>query len=115
MALILHITDRPTWQAAQIAGTYRHASLDAEGFIHCSMPQQLVWVANTFFKGQSILVLLCIESERLQSELRYDAVGDQYFPHVYSAINLDAVSQVLDFEPNAKGEFALPLGLEASR
>lgn len=114
MPLILHITDRSTWQAAQTAGAYRHASLDSEGFIHCSLSQQLVWVANTFFKGQRDLVLLCIDSERLQSELRYDAVGNQHFPHVYGEINLDAVEQVLDFEPNANGEFALPLGMEAS-
>jgi uncharacterized protein (DUF952 family) len=115
MALILHITDRSSWQAAQTAGTYRHASLDSEGFIHCSMPSQLVWVANTFFQGQPDLLLLCIKSERLQSELRYDPVGDQQFPHVYGEINLDAVEQVLNFEPNAEGEFALPLGLEASQ
>lgn len=112
MPLILHITDRPTWQAAQTAGAYRHASLDLEGFIHCSMPEQLVWVANVLFKRQQGLILLCIESERLQSELRYDEVGDQHFPHVYGAINLDAIGQVLDFAPNSDGEFELPLGLK---
>lgn len=115
MPLILHITDRPSWQAAQTAGSYRHASLDSEGFIHCSMPSQLVWVANTLFKGQRDLILLCIDSERLQSELRYDPVGDYHFPHVYGEINLDAVGQILDFEPSANGEFELPLGLEASQ
>lgn len=115
MALILHITDRSSWQAAQTVGTYRHTSLDSEGFIHCSMPSQLIWVANTFFREQRGLVLLCIESERLKSELRYDPVGDQHFPHVYGEINLDAVEQVLDFEQNTEGEFVLPLGLEASR
>lgn len=94
---------------------YRHASLNTEGFIHCSTPSQLIGVANTFFKGQQGLVLLCIESERLQAELRYEEVDSQQFPHVYGEINLDAVRQVLDFEPNAVGEFELPLGWEASR
>ncbi|NJO77930.1 MAG: DUF952 domain-containing protein [Cyanobacteria bacterium RM1_2_2] len=108
MALILHITDRSSWQAAQTAGVYRHASLETEGFIHCSTPAQLIGVANTFFRGQRGLVLLCIESERLQSELRYDAVGNQHFPHVYGEINLDAVEQVRDFDPNATGEFEPP-------
>jgi uncharacterized protein (DUF952 family) len=115
MPLILHIADRPTWQIAQTTGAYRHASLDAEGFIHCSKPEQLVGVANTFFRGQQGLILLCIDSERLQAELRYDEVGDQqYFPHIYGEINLDAVQQVLDFNPNPDGEFELPLGLDVS-
>lgn len=114
MPLILHITDRPTWQAAQSTGVYRHASLDTEGFIHCSMPQQLVRVANTLFPGQRGLLLLCIESDRLRSALRYDEVDGQHFPHVYGEINLDAVQQVLDFEPNSSGEFELPIELSQS-
>lgn len=114
MPLILHITDRSTWQAAQSTGVYRHASLDTEGFIHCSMPQQLVWVANTLFLGQRGLILICIESDRLQSELRYDTVGEQHFPHIYGEINLDAIRQILEFEPNANGEFELPIELSQS-
>lgn len=109
MALILHIADRPQWEVAQSAGIYQHPSLNTEGFIHCSTPQQVTWVANSFFQGQQGLVLLCVESDRLQSELRYDPVeGLGEFPHVYGAINLDAVVQVLQFEPDADGKFELP-------
>lgn len=115
MALILHIADRPHWEVAQNVGIYRHASLDTEGFIHCSTPPQIVWVANTFMRGQHGLVLLCIDSERLQAELRYDEVaGVGKFPHLYGGINLDAVTQVLEFEPNAEGEFELPQALESN-
>lgn len=109
MALILHIADRTAWEAAQQPGTYRHASLETEGFIHCSTPAQIVWVANSFMTGQTGLVLLGIESDRLSSELRYDWVeGVGQFPHVYGPINLDAVVQVMPFEPNLDGKFTLP-------
>lgn len=109
MALILHIADRQQWQAAQTTGVYSHPSLATEGFIHCSTPQQVVWVANQFFRGQHGLLLLGIDSEKLQPELRYDPIEDgQRFPHVYGDINVDAVVQVLDFEPNVDGEFELP-------
>ncbi len=33
------------------------------------------------------------------------------FPHIYGPINLDAVIQVLDFEPDENGDFTLPTSL----
>lgn len=108
MALILHITPRSHWQNAQQNGVYRAESLETEGFIHCSTPAQVVATANAFFHGQTGLVLLCIESDRVQSELRYEAVQGDRYPHLYGALNLDAVTGAIDFEPNADGNFTLP-------
>jgi uncharacterized protein (DUF952 family) len=111
MSLILHITSRQQWDAAQAKGIYHCDSLETEGFIHCSTPSQVVPVANAFFKGQPDLVLLCIESDRLHSKLQYDPVGDDQFPHLYGMLNLDAVIQVLDFPPNNDGKFEQPKAL----
>ena len=112
MALILHITTRSHWQNAQQDGVYRAESLKTEGFIHCSTPAQVVTTANRFFRGQTGLVLLCIESDRVQAEIRYEAVHGDQFPHLYGALNLDAVMQAIDFEPNADGNFTLPPALQ---
>ncbi|MBW4473777.1 MAG: DUF952 domain-containing protein [Stenomitos rutilans HA7619-LM2] len=112
MALILHITSRSHWQKAQQYGVYLAGSLEIEGFIHCSTPAQVVATANRFFRGQAGLVLLCIESDRVQSEIRYEAVNGELFPHLYGALNLDAVTQAIDFEPNADGNFTLPSVLQ---
>lgn len=107
MHLILHITQRQQWEAAQVHGSYRCESLDTEGFIHCSTPSQVVRVANLFYAEQHGLVLLWIDGDRLQPELRYDAIDTgEAFPHVYGEINLDAVTQVTDFEPEADGTFS---------
>lgn len=109
MNLIFHITSRSYWQQAQQAGAYWTDSLNTEGFIHCSTAAQVVWVANSFYRGQEDLVLLCIDPERVQAELRYDLIETgAHFPHLYGALNLDAVVQVVAFEPNADGSFALP-------
>ncbi|MBW4579856.1 MAG: DUF952 domain-containing protein [Tildeniella nuda ZEHNDER 1965/U140] len=110
--LILHITPRSHWQKAQQTGIYRADSLETEGFMHCSTPTQVVATANAFFRGQAGLVLLCIESDRVQSEIRYEAAHGEQFPHVYGALNLDAVTQTIDFEPNADGSFTLPPALQ---
>ncbi len=93
-------------------GSYRSDSLDREGFIHCSLPRQLVTVANRFYAGQAGLVLLCMEGDRLTAEVRYEAVDGDEFPHLYGSLNLEAVTQVLDFEPNAEGLFDLPPELQ---
>lgn len=112
MRFILHITERSRWQHAQQIGEYCADSLDTEGFIHCSTSEQIIWVANQFYRGQTHLVLLKIDPKKLSSELRYDLIetGDR-FPHVYGSINIDAVVQVIDFEPKTNGDFELPANL----
>lgn len=110
--LLVHIIEAETWAAAQAAGSYAAASLEAEGFIHLSQPQQVVWVANQFYRGQSGLLLLCIDPAQLSAELRYDEVpGHGTFPHLYGPLNLEAVTGFLPFELGADGDFILPQAL----
>ena len=111
MTLILHITLRSHWQTAQQEGAYRADSLGTEGFIHCSTPAQVVSTANAYYHGQSGLVLLCIETDLVESEIRYEAAHGEYFPHLYGSLNLDAVTEVIDFKPDADGNFTLPIEL----
>ena len=113
MALILHITSRSHWQQAQQDSVYGAESLGTEGFIHCSTPAQVVATANSFFPGQTGLVLLCVESDRVHSEVRYEDAHGELFPHIYGLLNLDVVTQAIDFEPNADGNFTLPPALQS--
>jgi uncharacterized protein (DUF952 family) len=108
---ILHITMRAAWAAAQQVGEYRVASLDTEGFIHCSTLQQVVRTADRFFRGQQDLELLVIDPAKLQAPLRYEAADDELFPHVYGPLDLDAVIDVLPFPPSENGIFVLPASL----
>ena len=105
-------TTRDAWNAAQQAGEYRHPSLDRQGFIHFSepTPEQLLSVANALFLGQTGLVLLVVDSARLRVPLIYEEYepGSPHFPHLYGPLQLDAVTEVLDFVPDATGRFSLP-------
>jgi uncharacterized protein (DUF952 family) len=107
--MIFHITTCLAWQQAQENGEYRAASLGTEGFIHCSEIDQVAWVANQFYQNVPNLVLLQINPNKLTAELRYDEIetGDR-FPHVYGALNLDAVENVIDFSPSPDGLFQRP-------
>jgi uncharacterized protein (DUF952 family) len=108
--LILHITTAGHWNAARAAGEYRTPSLDAEGFIHCSLPTQVTHVADWFYRDVPDLVLLCIDPGRLTSELRWEPSSDEFpgdFPHVYGPIALDAVTEAVPWKRGDDG-FALP-------
>ena len=111
---IFHVTSRTGWAAAQKPGAYTADTLAGEGFIHCSKANQTLRVANNHYHGQHGLVLLVIDPTRLKPEVRWEPgadKADELFPHVYGPINLDAVVNVLDFEPGADGKFQLPATL----
>lgn len=83
-----------------------------EGFIHCSTSDQVVQVANARFRGQSGLVLLFIDTDKVAAEIIYENLegGQQLFPHIYGELNADAVTQVAEFIPGQDGFFILPSG-----
>jgi uncharacterized protein (DUF952 family) len=110
MSTILHITTRADWERALSAGAYTAPSLAAEGFIHCSEPRQIARVANANFRGRRDLILLEIDPARVGHEIRHENTegGSELFPHIYGPLNLDAVTRVLPFEPDADGSFTYP-------
>jgi uncharacterized protein (DUF952 family) len=112
MAIIFHITTREAWERAKPEGSYRPEGFATEGFIHCSAREQVVRVADERFRGQRGLVLLCIDEERVAAEIVYENLegGRELFPHIYGALNVRAVVDVLEFEPGADGRFAFPQG-----
>jgi uncharacterized protein (DUF952 family) len=116
MNVILHIAEPQAWQQAQTTGSYRAASLETEGFIHCSTPKQLIKVADRFYRDRQGLVLLYIDSQKLLSEIRYDTVPEEneQFPHIYGEINLDAVFRFSAFASGEDGYFKLPSDLQKS-
>lgn len=108
--IILHIARREEWETAVTLGQYTADSLETEGFIHCSTVAQVLMPANALFRGQTDLLLLCIDPARLTAPLVYEdcyETGVQ-FPHIYGALNVTAVQRVLEFPPQADGSFTLP-------
>ena len=106
---ILHITSRNDWDKALGAGRYSPKSMDTVGYIHCSKPSQIIAVANHSFKGQKGLVLLVINPKEVKAEVKYEGPEPtDLFPHIYGALNLNAVKSVLDFPPCEDGTFELP-------
>jgi uncharacterized protein (DUF952 family) len=111
MDTILHITQRQQWEEAKRDRVYRGDTLASEGFIHCSTPKQAIVVANRLFCGQQGLIILCIDTDRVQTEIRYEGIEGELFPHIYGPLNVDAVFQAVKLEPGTDGKFELPAEL----
>ena len=101
----VHITTRSAWRAAQTEGRYQTDSLESEGFIHCSHPEQVIGVANAFYQQAPELVLLWIDPRRVIPDIRWEAADGDEFPHIYGPLNLDAVTDVRDFSPDSDGVY----------
>jgi len=117
--MICHITTQGAWNSAQDNGVFRSPEFDDIGFIHCSTPEQVLFVANSLFAGRTGLVMLLVDPAKLTSPVRWEpahnATGrllpvtrEGFFPHVYGPINLDAVIRTVDLVPNEQGNFILP-------
>ena len=104
-AMIFHITDTETWATSQQRGEHtgstRGIDLAEEGYIHCSTAEQWPGVIDRYYAGVPDLILLHIDEQRLASPLVYEQPpgAAQVFPHVYGAINLDAVLAAERLEP----------------
>ena len=109
MAIIFHIARSEAW-ACRAGRSYRPERFPVDGFVHCSTEDQVVRVADIRFRGQKGLVLLCIDTDKVTAEIRYENLegGRELFPHIYGEINTDEVVQVAEFEPGAEGYFTLP-------
>jgi uncharacterized protein (DUF952 family) len=105
--MIYHITTERGWQVAREMGEYRAESLKAEGFIHCSTPEQIPKIASAFYRDVPNLVVLGIDPDQLNAPLAWEAPTHpataeppireepETFPHVYGAINLDSVVSIV--------------------
>lgn len=94
MSEVFHLVLPAAWQANPDE-PYRAASLQTEGFIHCSYGPQVAASANRFYASASELLVLSIDPDRLSSPLKAEPAGSgETFPHVYGPINRDAVTSV---------------------
>ncbi len=108
--MILHITTKDEWKTAVSHPPYTAPSLQTENFIHCSTPEQLLIPANAMFRGQTNLILLCLDTSKITADIIYEDCYESgiEFPHIYGPINIDAVIKTVDFPPNEDGTFSLP-------
>ncbi|MDQ0255162.1 uncharacterized protein (DUF952 family) [Evansella vedderi] len=105
--MIYHLLRKGEWEKAIKEDMYWPASLDKDGFIHCSTKQQIIKNGNNWFQEESEIILLEICSNDLESLVVNEDLNEtgQMFPHIYGHLNLDAVKNVRELKKNDNGEF----------
>ena len=96
---IFHIATAADWESAVASGSYttstRGRSLAEEGFIHASRDEQFPAVFGRYYAdADEPLVLLTIETDLLEAEVRVESVGEDTYPHVYGPVTPGAVVDV---------------------
>ena len=93
--MIFHVAVGEEWEKQKHADSYAPDAYESGGFIHCCGPEQLEGVLQRYFSGQTGLLLLHIDTARLNASLRYErSTGNEYFPHVFGRINKNAIVKI---------------------
>ncbi|KIQ20706.1 glutathione S-transferase [Rhodococcus sp. Leaf7] len=108
--ILVHMCTEAEWQESVTAGVVAPPSLQEQGFVHLSTPQQVHLPANRLFSGRRDIVLLAVEPARLNARLEWEpgVPGDpesMLFPHAYGPIPLTAVVDVQPYLPGDDGTF----------
>jgi uncharacterized protein (DUF952 family) len=91
---IYHIVLPEVW-AAFDSDLYAAASLEIEGFIHCSFAEQLESVIARYYAAQERIVILEIDPELLISRMvKEPSTNNEIYPHIYGPINRNAILSV---------------------
>jgi uncharacterized protein (DUF952 family) len=93
---IYHVATLADWRRAEQTGTYTTSTygrtLEEEGFIHAARHDQVPQVRDQFYaEVTEPLLVLEVETDRLEAEVRDEQVGDEVYPHVYGPIPTSAV------------------------
>jgi uncharacterized protein (DUF952 family) len=74
-------------------------SLVNHGFIHCSLPEQVIHVANSIAPNRTDLLLVEIDEDRVTPKIVYENLegGNSLFPHIYGPLNEDAIISIHPF------------------
>jgi uncharacterized protein (DUF952 family) len=92
---IYHIATSAVWEKYKNEEFYEASSLESEGFVHCSFDAQLDAVLDRYYRDEKTVFVLEIETEKLTAKLINEpSTGGEIYPHVYGAINREAIVNV---------------------
>ena len=105
MVLIFHLTYKDAWESARPVGEYAAPSLSEEGFIHCSKDiPQLLKVAARLYPGDTDLLVLDVDLEKLTSHLKNaPSRSGEIYPHIYGTLHAAAVIRERALKVDADG------------
>lgn len=101
---IFHLMQESEWEAIIDKGVHKPASLASEGFIHCSLREQVLESATKHYTQADILVVAQILVKPVKDILKWEeSRGGALFPHLYGPLRVEDVATVRMLSRNSKG------------
>ena len=106
---IFKIIDKGEWQKVKESGSYSGSSKDIkDGFIHFSAEEQVKGTLEKYYSKQKNLILLKIETLKLDNLIWEQASDGNMFPHLYSSLELSNVVDEFEIKLKEDGFHKLP-------
>jgi|TARA_B110000037_G_scaffold22953_1_gene25979 uncharacterized protein (DUF952 family) len=106
---IFKIIDVKEWQKVKQSETYLGSSKDIEdGYIHFSGEDQVKGTLEKYYSKQENLVLLKVETLKLDHLIWEQASDGNMFPHLYSSLDLSNIVDEFEINLSDKGIHELP-------
>ena len=108
---IYHLSRQIDWLSSETANTYSGSKEDRiDGYLHFSTAKQVIESAKKHRKGELDLLLLEVDTKKLHnSDLRWEpARRGELFPHLYGALNKDAIARVIKLPLDEEGKHIFP-------
>ena len=106
---IFKIIDIDEWQKVKDSGAYSGSSKDIEdGFIHFSGEDQVKGTLEKYYSKQENLILLKVETLKLDHLIWEQASDGNMFPHLYSLLDLSNVVDEFQITLDNNGIHELP-------
>tara|TARA_B110000914_G_C15073926_1_gene269734 strand:+ start:77 stop:421 length:345 start_codon:yes stop_codon:yes gene_type:complete len=106
---VYKVCNQDEWLRAKKKGQFNGSKKDLEdGYIHFSDKEQLKITLEKFFVNQENLILLKIETIKLNNLVYEQASDGNIFPHLYSPLDISFVSEEFEIILNEDGSYILP-------
>ena len=106
---VYKISTKSEWQEVKTKGKLTGSKKDLEdGYIHFSSNDQVEGTLKKFYKNQKDLVLLKVDTLKLDHLVWEQASDGNMFPHLYSPLDISNVVDEFDIILNDDGNHVLP-------
>ena len=109
LEFVYKICKKSEWLAAKQNKKFTGTEKDKEdGFIHFSDKDQVKGTLKKYFIKKKDLILLKIETLKLDNLVWEQVSNGDMFPHLYSSLNISNVCNEYDITLNKDGTYNLP-------
>jgi len=105
-----HLVAEADWAASDVNAAYVPEAFAQDGFIHCTDgAAELARTANRYYRSDPRAFLtLVIDKTRVTAPVRYEDAA-RIYPHIYGALNRDAIVGVVPVPRAEDGTFVAPM------